>query len=152
MTTIAYRDGIMAADGKRNDANDVKRGEVKKIHLFDDCIVGVSGDVPSITRFLDWVGSGMPQDNMPEMVSEKGFTATIVDAGGDVEIWQSDLTPMMQDAPFYASGSGYEIAMGAMAAGASAEEAVEIACEYDAHSGGPVQVVNVGGLKNANPS
>jgi len=43
------------------------------------------------------------------------------------------------DAP-YAAGSGGPFAMGAMRAGASADQAVEIAIELDPHSGGDVQV------------
>ncbi len=44
-------------------------------------------------------------------------------------------------APFYAIGSGYELAMGAMAMGASAEEAVRVAIQYDIHSGGEITVL-----------
>lgn len=38
-------------------------------------------------------------------------------------------------------GSGKELALGAMAAGADAKKAAEIACEYDLYCGGGVDVV-----------
>ena len=44
---------------------------------------------------------------------------------------------------FYAWGSGEEYAMGAMAAGKSAIEAVKISCKFDDSSGGKVQHVRV---------
>lgn len=42
---------------------------------------------------------------------------------------------------FYAMGSGKDFASGAMAAGATAEEAVQCAIQFDTCSGGEVQVL-----------
>jgi hypothetical protein len=47
------------------------------------------------------------------------------------------------DAPFYVAGSGGSLAMGAMAHGATAEEAVQIACKYDTKTCEPVHVLRV---------
>ena len=41
----------------------------------------------------------------------------------------------------YAIGSGALYAIGAMAEGASAERAVEVACMFDSHCGGPIVVL-----------
>lgn len=143
MTTIAYRDGIMVADGRRQNGNEVKVGECEKITFLDDCIIGASGEVVTLEKFLEWMKDGADKRCKPDI--EKPFTAIVVYADEVVEIWTQGLMPMMQEAPFYACGSGYELAMGAMAHGATAEEAVVIACEYDAHSDGPLQIVKVGG-------
>lgn len=45
---------------------------------------------------------------------------------------------LQMTADFHATGSGFEIAMGALAMGATAEKAVEIASIYDQASGGGV--------------
>lgn len=46
-----------------------------------------------------------------------------------------------------AAGSGDELAIGAMAAGAAAREAVTIACNWDINSRGPVHVVQLKATK-----
>jgi ATP-dependent protease HslVU (ClpYQ) peptidase subunit len=40
--------------------------------------------------------------------------------------------------PYWAIGSGAELAIGAMAAGASSEKAIEIACQFDIHCDLPI--------------
>src|SRR5690606_24915104 len=46
-----------------------------------------------------------------------------------------------RDVPFFAFGSGAEVAIGAMAAGASAQQAIEIAAQYTSSAALPVQFV-----------
>ena len=46
--------------------------------------------------------------------------------------------------PFWADGSGGDIAKGAMAAGATAREAVEIACRFETGWGGRIQTLKLG--------
>jgi len=53
--------------------------------------------------------------------------------------------PLHLEAPFFASGSGRFLAMGAMAAGASAEQALQIACDMDQGTSGPVHSFKVTG-------
>jgi len=55
-----------------------------------------------------------------------------------VSHWDNNLARIDIDHEFFAIGSGAAIALGAMAFGASAEVAVEIACRYDTCSGPPV--------------
>lgn len=57
------------------------------------------------------------------------------------EDWKGELTRVL--APFCAVGSGRNYAMGAMEHGASAAEAVEIACRHDAMSGLPLQCIRL---------
>lgn len=45
--------------------------------------------------------------------------------------------------PPFALGIGSDYAMGAILAGASAERAVEIACELDTHCGGEIVVMEI---------
>lgn len=64
--------------------------------------------------------------------------------GGDQIIRFNHDGPSEMRAPFYADGSGWEIALGAMAAGATAEEAVHIASRYDTKTGGSVTTLRNG--------
>lgn len=47
------------------------------------------------------------------------------------------------EAPFYADGSGGEYAMGAMAMGANARQAVQVACRFDLASGDGIDTLTL---------
>lgn len=142
MTTIAYRDGVLAADSQttygasteRTFGKTVRRGAV---------LAGASGSSAICQRFLDWFRAGMSGDP-PAMSSGDDHDATGIIVHGPHHIlllnkvgWER------RRAEFYAIGSGGEIATGAMAMGASAERAVEIATQHDAYTGGPITVLSV---------
>ena len=59
------------------------------------------------------------------------------------------LVPYVVSGPFFALGSGADFALGAMGAGAGPKEAVDIACRFDAASGGEVSVFDVGEVDRA---
>jgi len=142
MTTIAYRDGVMAADsvsvygGRKHQCVKLHRktgGEGRRKH---DVIIGVAGELYPAMLFVDWYGTGNP---VPEMLRTQGgeFVALILTPKG---LFEADIycriTPV--EDTIYAIGSGGDLALGAMAAGKSATEAVRIAARYDAYTGGRV--------------
>lgn len=136
MTTMAFREGIMAADSAAF-ADDTYGGQTTKIfRTADGSLVALAGSLIYAARVEAWL---------------KGVTSKKPDYGVDVSgilvrqdgtIWvingDGDLAPI--NAPYLASGSGRVAALGALAAGASAQKAVEIACGLDAYTRGPVQV------------
>jgi ATP-dependent HslUV protease subunit HslV len=67
--------------------------------------------------------------------------AVILAPGHPVVYVGSDGLMTQEGCEFYALGSGSRIAYGALAAGASAEEAVRIAARYDTSTGGEVVVL-----------
>lgn len=139
MTTIAYRDGIMAADTLIT-SNGMVDGYHQKIarNAVGD-LAGASGNSAKCCAFLAWF-SGGEKHEPPEWDEETG-NGLIVRCDGAVELYmqhgRSDLR-----ADFYAIGSGYQIAIGAMAAGASAKEAVAAAIKIDTCSGGEITVLH----------
>lgn len=143
MTTIAYRDGIMAADSRAYAGSKHPIGTKAKIHrLADGSLFGASSSK---------VGQC---DKLRRIVEERGVTATLDD---DVpvqaivvcpsgEIWyfnDNDSFSGPVDAEFIAIGSGEEYAHGAMMMGADAARAVEIAIACDPWTGGQVQMLNL---------
>jgi hypothetical protein len=143
MTGIAYRDGVMAADSACY-AGDIYQGDVTKIARSRyGALAGAAGDTVLCDEFrrlfaasttdIDW------QDWRPTIVGNARFGAIVVLPNGEIrQLDESGWHPV--NAPFYTEGSGSTLMIGAMAAGASAEEAVAIAIRYDAHCGGDVQV------------
>lgn len=139
MTTIAIRDGIMAADTSVWEG--CYRGSKQKIvrtslgHLFATC-----GDSGITERLAKWIEDGESEDRLPRIVEKTDFAALVLYRDGSVGHYTERFMRSMIDGPFFALGSGNEFALGAMAMGASAEKAVEIACQFDPWSRGPVQV------------
>ena len=139
MTTIAYRDGIMAADtGCFNDG--LYEGEVEKIWpLTDIGILGCCGEYGAILKVVEWLENGGKADGKPRLSRDSEFAGLLVNQSNEVFHYQIGMRALRIDADFHAIGSGRKIAVGAMAAGASAEQAIEIACRYDRMSMEPVR-------------
>lgn len=134
MTTVAYRDGVVACDtGVTNSG--VFVGACAKAGRIGDLLWGTCGNTAPCKAFRDWLVSGAPGEcpAFPPGAKAEGFV--VVD-GRIVTFY--DIGPDVITADFYAIGSGATIALGAMAHGASAERAVEIACQLDTSSRAPV--------------
>jgi ATP-dependent protease HslVU (ClpYQ) peptidase subunit len=144
MTTITYRDGVMAADSRAYSGNKVPIGEKIKLRRLDDgTLIGASTSTCGAAGWvLDWVEAGCPAvAGGTELLPDK-FDVIVVRPDGSV-FYGSD-TPVLTgplDAPYLAAGSGQEYALGAMAHGATAVEAVRAACLLDVWSGLPVYAV-----------
>lgn len=152
MTTIAYRKGVMAADSKTS-FGDVSYARSTKIHkLADGSLIGFSGSATSCERMLEVmkhaiIGGGLSHDLFQEC---KGASAIYVDASSEKVycIEGGKRSGYFElEGEFFADGSGFIVALAAMKAGASAEKAVEIACELDNNSGGPVTTLTLGNKK-----
>lgn len=133
MTTIAYRDGVIAADTFLTTPRGDVLGEFRKISSRGRLLVGVAGDTAACQTFLRWFDRGAagpppPMKRITAIVVRQGHPLIYAHAGRWCEL----------AAPFFAIGSGCEYAMGALAAGASAREAVEIASRFDTATGGSV--------------
>lgn len=139
MTTIAYRDGVLAADSQvtlgsmRLPGSALKIGKTKAGVLY-----GGAGSVAACGEFFDWVNS--PDDGE---LPEGEYSGIIVLPKGEVmEIENGSFLPKMKQ-KFIAVGSGAPYALAAMMAGATAQEAVKIATKLDIHSSGPIKTVKL---------
>lgn len=136
MTTVAYRDGILAGDSLMVDRG-VRCGHFEKVRRVGDLLVGMAGAACWMGPFLRWVGSEFSPESLPRIVDDN-FEALIITPDGRVDWFGQTLVPVRMFGDFTAIGSGFPVAMGAMSAGASAVRALEIACELDTMTGGPI--------------
>lgn len=152
MTTIAYRDGIMAADSLVT-GNGVVEGQFRKIADIKGFLVGGCGEISKVAAFFDWFRVNQPlkpplkshpfavfPDYIKPKKDEEKYTILLVDKQNR-QIWESDNGgyPYRLEVPFIAIGSGREIAVGAMSMSASAIQAVRASIKHDIYSGGNVQ-------------
>lgn len=158
MTTIAYRDGVMAADTRVvNGADMINLGEQRKIHepgeeeywsVNGDRIIcfGLSGSLTDLLAFKELLSEGVTfKTKAPDhlvgdsnllCVGEQGnvwMVSAYKQRDGSMAFTVSSVQP-----PF-AIGSGSVYASAVMAVGKSAVDAVKAACKLDVYSGGRIE-------------
>lgn len=141
MTTIAYRAGVLAADTLAT-VNTHRDGYVTKIAKAGPFLACGTGVWPIVVSFLDWFRAGLPEGREPKMEysKEEGAVCHVFAPSGMILTF-SNLGWSWRRAPYYATGSGGDYCYGAMAMGASAEEAVRAALVHETASGGEVQTL-----------
>lgn len=141
MTCIAYRDGLLAADSGVFHGDYCFVASARKVfRLGDGSLYAGSGLAALTAEVRDWLEAGMPAGARPEPEKDvTDFGALWLRRDG---LWRinGDMRPHRDDVPFAAEGSHTGFLCGAMAAGASAEEAVRLACRYGAWAREPVVV------------
>ena len=138
MTTIAFRAGVIAADTMISYTT-ITNGFRNKIAKCGDYSVALAGAAYLKIELEAWVAAGADKDNVPKILlaEEDKFSALIMDECGILyDFSKGYLMPV--DAEYHAIGSGAHLAIGAMANGASAIEAVRCACLHDKASGGGI--------------
>jgi hypothetical protein len=152
MTTIAFKDGIVAADTGMTGGGGSRVGHTVKIVRRMSCVAPVAFDVAGASgcaswghAFKTWFTKGENGDPPPIAHENQRDDATGVIFRADGSIWvfhssgRHDLR-----APYFAMGSGGSEARGAMQVGASAEDAVRAAMVLDESTYGDVTVLRVG--------
>lgn len=143
MTTIAYRDGVMAGDGRcTSQSNIVLTERFRKVwKLHNGVLIGACGFSSSVNPYIAWLKN--PVGERPSLGDKDSNTAMIVvRPNGKIE--DHDWIGIDQmDAPFFAIGSGRYAAFAAMHMGADATKAVQIAAKLDPFTGGRIRTVRL---------
>ncbi len=141
MTIICVRDGIMAADSG-TFVGDLRTTQSRKINRAPDGTLGAAAGITAdCLRFQAWIAGGFAEGAFNPV--EADFAALILTPDGQVFDYQYG-TRIPSTFGYAALGGPWPFAQGAMAAGASAERAVELAIEFCNGCAGPVQVERVG--------
>lgn len=148
MTTIAYKAGILACDSAWSDDFKMVAWQ-NKIRRFDTGVLYGSagaGDDRALLNLLHGIADPnfLPSyDDLAEIKAD--ISALMVFPDGRVFLvntGEQDPGVMEMSTPC-AIGSGRQFAVGAMEAGATAIKAVEIACNRDCGSRGPIHSLKI---------
>lgn len=134
MTTIAYRDGVLAADSLATDDS----GSIqvhKALILPNGDVAGGCGDLNEVTQALHWLSKGR-RGRAPAMTN-----ACILYTVNGVAHLAGGGWPGVQVKGFAAIGSGAQGAMVAMKLGLSAADAVAAVSGVDHCTGGEIEVL-----------
>ena len=153
MTIICWKSPYLASDSRIVESSDITSDNVQKIFkLKNGSLIGLAGDVnfQEVTDLFNRQKLG----KLPTTKQLIGigvdfrsiyvrFDGTVFDilASFDSGRWGAQVIEIKE--PYYAVGSGSAYALGALAAGATASQAVKITCRHDNNCGGKVQNVKL---------
>lgn len=142
MTTVATDGRSMAADQLAQDSGGLVvafRPKIKR--LADGRIVGMAGSAYDFEPFCAWLEAGGDPAAVPKLY-EKSETL-VLHPNGEVWTYSDGGQPLKDELLPTAIGSGCELAIGAMEAGATPAEAVAISCKRHTGSAGPIDVIHL---------
>jgi hypothetical protein len=136
VTTVAFDGNTLAADTLIT--SDWKSAGHSKFHMFRNgsvgAFAGMWGKVQEAIKFLEGDAESAPDDDWDAIVLRTDGTAWVIDAEG----CHLDIT-----GKHYAIGSGAQFALGAMACGRDAADAVRVSIGLDPYSGGEVECITI---------
>lgn len=139
MTTIAYKDGVIAYDGRVSAGRTIIYDDFDKCRERDGVFFFGTGATGEINELIGaWFGE--------EIIGECGASALVLHDSqltiigySDAKLWKS---PILMDRP-YAIGSGEDHALTAFDMGATAYQAVEMAAKRDTGTGGKIRTLTI---------
>lgn len=142
MSVIVYHNGIMASDTRAYSGNSHPVGNKMKIHrLKDGSLLGMSSSTPGLPEeFKAWLERGANYEDYGP--TDVDIEALLVKPDGSVYLYYNSYYragPLVGQT--FTIGSGKKYALGAIAAGCDAAQAVEVAISCDPFCGGPVAVL-----------
>lgn len=141
MTTIAW-DGVTLAADKRATVQDTFVTAPPKIRLLaNGTLIGASGANVKCLALIAWVENG---GERPAILADEDWCPAIEITPDAKILFHGQYGRSQIIAPFFAIGSGGHFAMGAMAHGATAINAVLIASQLDPFSGNGIDALTLG--------
>ena len=155
MTAIAYRNGVLAVDRQvtwGNIATTTNKVHTVNIPGIGLCLVAMSGKlraVDDIVEHLKTTSRGR-KEPFSDLIPDSRYGIAVTQELVVYPIYGDGKLGLPDTNEFIAEGSAFEFLMGTMAAGCTAEEAVQLACQYCDSCGQGVRFYDVAGtLKRA---
>ena len=141
MTIIAWDGKTLAADRRAMASGMIF--SVTKIFKSEKGLYGFDGCYSVGLQMVKWLESGENPGDYPDgqKDNERYCHMLLITPERKILRYEREVLPIPIDLPFIASGCGRDYAMGAMACGATASEAVEIACRFDNGCGNGVDTL-----------
>lgn len=144
MTVIAWDGRILAAD-KQVTMNGIKFSTTKLKYLGNGDYAAMAGDINCCLAMMEWYKDGADRDKFPQLGNGNDNSSLLLVIRNNLSAVYYENSPFavnVEDRKI-AFGCGRDLALGAMAAGAGAFEAVKIACQFDIHCGVGCDWVNI---------
>lgn len=152
MTTCVYdrRTKTIAADTQNTDSAQTIYRVAKIERLKNGSYFLGSGNCFTIGITKRWAETGFAESKRPEYgvmfedPDEYGFSCLVISQDGNtITLIDNEMQPTLILDDYAAVGSGGAFAIGALDAGATVEQALDIACQRDSSTSHPVHVVKL---------
>ena len=144
MTTIAYKDGVIAYDSRQTRNDRIVSDDAPKCQVVDGVRFFLAGAVCDEKALIAaYLGTPSPVPVECSGYVVDGGKLLMVGHDDKTGIWRQELELSNPDA----IGSGAEYAVAAMDMGASAEDAVRAAMKRDIYTGGTIRTVIIDSSK-----
>ena len=145
MTVVAFDGLTLAADTMAENAG--MRARVSKIRRVGGALLSFTGVLDYGLMMCNWYEAGADVEKWPKFQeTDEYWTRLIVVDHEGLKVYERQPAAQRFAEPYMAFGSGRDFAMGAMAMGATAVQAVECAIKHCVSVGGPVEWFNVSDL------
>jgi len=141
MTTIAFKNGILAGDRRVTSGNLVE-GQTTKVWKAHGKLFGVAGD-PQIIGILSKWSQGGQQNDLPDLPDNTSWEWICVNRNRLFLSCVEQPGGLVMDLAAFAIGSGSAHARAAMHLGKSAKEAVRVASVFDMATGPEIDTVRL---------
>ena len=144
MTTIVFKDSVIAYDSRSTNGTTITSDNANKKIVINKVIFILSGYIGD----FEILTSAYFDADFQEEIESDGPVALVVDEGkvflcsidtDTKKFWKQPLAGFEH----YAIGSGSLYALGAIAMGADAVKAVKVAASLDVHTGGKIHTVKI---------
>lgn len=143
MTVIVWDGKTVAAD-RRGCINDAAMTMTKVWLITDGAVVATTGDAGFGMALVQWWTEGADPAKWPAFQSTDDWAKLIVfQPNYPPMCYERQPVPFPVEDQFMAWGSGREFALGALAMGATARQAVEVACRFNVYCGNVVDEFSV---------
>lgn len=139
MTTIAYKDGVIAYDSRITNGTRIDYDDYEKCTEENGVQFLLSGSTADFPKLIEAYFGAEHTDVDAQAIAVEAGTLWLVAHNDGTGAWKTALLP---EAP-YALGSGSSHALTAMDMGASAYEAVEMAMKRDSCTGGKIRTLTI---------
>lgn len=141
MTTICYRTDTkeMSSDSSCLDG-DTHAGGIRKVWRIGKCLVGFAGTITAGLQFLQWYKLGADDEALFPWGAE--LHVLVITPDNKIKMYEANsMEPVVLSKrdKYMAIGSGMDVALGALHAGASSADAVRAAIKHNINSKPPVR-------------
>jgi hypothetical protein len=138
VSCIAWDGKILAADRRAMVGGTIRT--ITKIFRVGEDLLAYAGSADLGEEMVAWYTNGRDPEKFPLSQRDKDNFVDLLVVKPDGWLWKYEKTPYPVKFPpqQFAIGSGHDFAMAAMHLGQTAQQAVEVACLFDANCGNGV--------------
>jgi hypothetical protein len=142
MTVICFDGKTLAAD--RQATCEGMRSSITKIFRMEDgTLLAMEGAAGDALLLVKWAYEGFDPAHFPRLANHANLW--VIKPDGAVSSFEGTPVPMDLHDKTFVAGTGRGLAKGALAMGASARQAVQVACDYHVECGMGIDTLELGG-------